>query len=130
MKTPFCSHCENMLYIKIKEDDSNAIEFFCRLCNHVEPHISANSTILSSNVITQPNFSHIINEYTKFDPTLPRIHMTCPNENCLKEHTNKEQSGKQLDKVEVIYIRYDDKRLKYLYLCTECDFVWSNNQPT
>jgi hypothetical protein len=59
-------------------------------------------------------FSLIVNEYTKFDPTLPRIHnIPCPNPECATKE------GK-----EVIYIRYDDTNLKYLYLCTECDKLW------
>ena len=115
MRSPFCTKCENMLYIKIAEDDSNKIEYFCRFCGHVEKPTDQNMvlTIMNTAINRETNFSHIVNEYTKHDPTLPRIqHIACPNEACTKE------------KKEVIYIRYDDANLKYLYLCTDCDYVW------
>ena len=61
---------------------------------------------------TLDNFDHLVNEYTKYDPTLPRINnITCINEKC---KNNKE----------IIYIRYDKDNMKYLYLCTKCDNVW------
>ena len=48
---------------------------------------------------SQQEFSHIINKYTKLDPTLPRINnVLCPNADCA---TNKDDSPR-----EIIYIRY------------------------
>ena len=32
-------------------------------------------------------------------------------------------NGKEKEK-EVIYLRYDDTNMKYIYLCTHCDQVW------
>ena len=58
-----------------------------------------------------------INKYTKDDPTLPRINtILCPNPDC---PTNKD--GKER---EIIYIRYDDVNMKYVYLCYDCETVW------
>jgi hypothetical protein len=106
-----------MLYIKIDDTNNTQIEYFCRFCSHVEKPHSQNMvlTVMNTSVENRStNFSHIVNEYTKYDPTLPRItNMACPNESCQEK-----------DHKEIIYIRYDDKNLKYLYLCTECDFVW------
>ena len=68
----------------------------------------------------EQGYSHIINDYTKLDPTLPRTKMIkCPNENC----TQKEEEN-----TEVIYIRYDDTNMKYIYLCSECNTVWKINE--
>ena len=64
------------------------------------------------------NFDHLVNRYTKFDPTLPHIHLRCPNDSC---NTNKEKNV-----TDAIYIRYDNTQLKYLYICTECDHKWKN----
>ena len=59
-----------------------------------------------------------INSYTKLDPTLPRINtIKCPNSNC-KSNTDDDE------KREVIYIRYDDINIKYMYLCAVCDTTW------
>jgi hypothetical protein len=29
---------------------------------------------------------------------------------------------------EVIYMRYDDQQMKYVYLCVECDTVWKTDE--
>ena len=31
-------------------------------------------------------------------------------------------------KAEIIYIRYDDVNMKYIYLCTHCDTKWNTNE--
>ena len=59
---------------------------------------------LTCQIINKQNdqkFSHIINRFTKLDPTLPRINtIDCPNKDCQTNH------DKQTEK-EIIYIRYD-----------------------
>ena len=37
--------------------------------------------------------------------------------------TNSKEESKVKER-EIIYIRYDDKNMKYVYLCPECDHVW------
>ena len=72
---------------------------------------------------SEQEFSHIINKYTKLDPTLPRVsNILCPNADCL---TNKEDVPR-----EIIYIRYDDKNMKYVYLCSSCDTVWKTEDQS
>jgi aspartate carbamoyltransferase regulatory subunit len=69
------------------------------------------------------SFNHIINKYTKLDPTLPRVNnILCPNPEC---PTNKDGAER-----EIIYIRYDDVNMKYVYLCTNdsCNAVWKINE--
>ena len=57
-----------------------------------------------------------INKYTKYDPTLPHMStIKCPNLNC---SSNKKSNSVASD---VIYLRYDDKNMKYVYLCCHCD---------
>ena len=68
----------------------------------------------------EKKYNHIINQYTRMDPTLPRIrNLKCPNPEC---KYNKEDKT-----AEVIYVRYDDDNLKYLYICNECDTKWKTN---
>ena len=103
----FCTGCNNMYYIQISEDNGNNIIYYCRNCGNKKE--------------TQ-NFNHIINKYTKLDPTLPRIYnVKCPNIGC---RTNAEHDKAP---TEVIYIRYDDINMKYLYMCTECDTTWKTD---
>lgn len=115
-----------MYYISIDADDSNKLVYYCRNCGHVDNDIGK-SILKSNNIfITQTNlkkkeqeFGHIINQYTKLDPTLPRVNnVLCPNDECL---TNTE-SNKNLR--EIIIVRYDDKNMKYISLCSTCDTVW------
>ena len=71
----------------------------------------------------EQHFNRIINKYTKHDPTLPRIYnMKCPNNKC-KSNTNTPPTNP-----EVVYMRYNDADMKYLYICTDCDHTWKTDQ--
>ena len=55
------------------------------------------------------------------DPTLPRISkVLCPNAEC---ETNKGDA-----KREIIYIRYDDINMNYIYMCSTCDTIWKTDE--
>ena len=119
----FCSKCENMYYIKIDEKNPNKLIYYCRKCgNENELFDSDNVTILNTNIKkSEDSFTHIINKYTKLDPTLPRTDkVLCPNKDC---ETNTDKNNKR----EIIYIRYNDSEMKYVYLCSTCDTVWKTN---
>ena len=114
----FCSNCENMYYIRLDADDSNKLIHYCRKCGNEDQTFTSENVCISKTELIQSEqgFSHIINKYTKLDPTLPRINtILCPNANC---ETNK---GKEK---EIIYIRYNEKDMKYVYLCSTCNHVW------
>ena len=53
----------------------------------------------------------------------------CPS-NVDKGDDEKKSGGAKTVKKEkeIIYIRYDDKNMKYLYLCAVCDHFWNNNK--
>ena len=115
----FCSECNNMYYISIDPNDSNKLIYYCRNCGHNDSTISIENVTVSKIQLkkSQQEFSHIINKYTKLDPTLPRINnILCPNPEC---GTNVKDEAR-----EIIYIRYDDQNMKYVYLCSTCDTVW------
>jgi len=119
----FCNKCENMYYIKIDEKNTNKLIYYCRKCgNENDLFDSDNVTILNTNIKkSEDSFTHIINKYTKLDPTLPRTDkVLCPNKDC-ETNLNKEL------KREIIYIRYNDTEMKYVYLCSTCDTVWKTN---
>ena len=119
----FCDVCSNMYYIRINSDDPNKLVYYCRKCGNEDTTLASENICVSRTQIkkSEQSFNHIINKYTKFDPTLPRINnIKCPNSDCV---TNKE--GKER---EIIYIRYDDVNMKYVYLCCDCDTVWRINE--
>lgn len=118
----FCSNCQNMYYIRIDSTDPNKLEYYCRNCGNEDKLLATENVCVSKIQIkkSEQSFNHIINKYTKLDPTLPRVNtILCPNSDCETNTKNKER--------EIIYIRYDDINFKYVYLCSSCDTVWKIN---
>jgi DNA-directed RNA polymerase subunit M/transcription elongation factor TFIIS len=112
-----------MYYIRINSDDPNKLVYYCRKCGNEDKLLAIENVCVSKTQVkkTEQTFSHIVNQYTKLDPTLPRINsVLCPNPECL---TNTEDKPR-----EIIYIRYDDANMKYIYLCSECDTIWKTNE--
>ena len=59
------------------------------------------------------------------DPTLPRINtIKCPNQSCDSNEAGKERERER----EVIYLRYDDINMNFVYMCSTCDTVWNTEQ--
>jgi len=115
----FCNTCHNMFYIRIDSENTNKLIYYCRNCGNEDSTISNDSVSISKIQIkkSEKEFTHFINKYTKLDPTLPRVNkILCPNPSC---ETNKKDKER-----EIIYIRYDDVNMKYVYLCSTCDTVW------
>ena len=118
----FCSVCNNMYYLRIDEKNPNKLDYYCRNCGHEDKLLAHENMCISKTFIKKndQSFNHIINEYTKLDPTLPRVNtILCPNPEC-ETNVNKV-------KREIIYIRYDDTNMKYVYLCSECSTIWQTN---
>ena len=121
----FCSNCSNMYYIRINADDPNKLVYYCRKCGNEDTSLASLNICVSKTQIkkSEQSFNHIINKYTKHDPTLPRINnILCPNPDCTTNTKN--------DAREIIYIRYDDTNMKYIYLCSTCDTVWNTNDKS
>ena len=195
----FCSECHNMYYLKVSDVEgeiSNTLIYYCRNCGHEDSNIDEESICVSDMQLkrSEQNFTHIVNDYTKYDPTLPRINsIKCPNQDCdsntmngggsgsysgsakkksLKKHldsANKsaadamasaadaekilneiEKQEEEIEKEEgktkssladnqimdydstkanreVLYIRYDDVNMKYVYVCVHCNTTWKTD---
>ena len=110
----FCTKCDNMYYLKISMDDPSLLGYYCRHCGNEEKKGDIGMCVLHTQLKKGDNYyQNIINEYTKEDPTLPRTNIIeCPNPNCPKT------------KNEVLYIRYDEENMKYVYMCVVCDTKW------
>jgi DNA-directed RNA polymerase subunit M/transcription elongation factor TFIIS len=118
----FCPVCSNMYYISINSDNPNQLVYYCRKCGNEDANLASQNVCVSNIQLKKSEEANYnINPYTKFDPTLPRINtILCPNPECV---TNKEK-GRDRD---IVYIRYDNVRMKYVYLCCDCDTVWEIN---
>lgn len=195
-----------MYYLKIQDEEGiigDTLIYYCRNCGHEDTTLNTANICVSDMQLrsSEKKYTHIVNEYTKFDPTLPRINtIKCPNQECssnvmnggimnggimnggapgekkpttvkktaaekkitigkkstkaLAEETAKAAAlaeleeaeaqasaaasaeasaaaaaatlapGEQENNREVIYIRYDDTNMKYVYLCVHCDTTW------
>ena len=121
----FCQHCENMMYVSVEKTTESAIEkqllvYYCKHCNNKEfqdVDMKESTVILDDNKIEDSTrYSHFINKFLKYDPTLPRVNnIVCVNEKCSKD---KDASN------EVIYLKYDHANMQYLYYCCHCDHFW------
>ena len=115
----FCTNCQNMYYIRINSENENTLVYYCRKCGNEDTSVAVDNVCVLKTQIkkTEQSFSHVINKYTKLDPTLPRLtNILCPTETC-------ETNTKEV-KREILCIRYDDINMKYIYICSSCDTVW------
>ena len=126
----FCTKCGNMYYLRLKnmeDDTSSNLVYYCRKCGNEDENIleNKNNLYVSRNELkVKSNYKNIINKYTKLDPTIPRIHtIDCPNSDC---PSNKHLEGKEepVEK-EILYIKYDNDNMKFIYLCANCDKIWN-----
>jgi len=116
-----------MYYIRISSDDDNKLIYYCRNCGHEDDILTKEYICVSNTQLkrTEQKYSHIINKYTKLDPTLPRTTtIKCPNSECSSNKKEDEISKQN----EVIYIRYDDIHMKYIYICVNCDGMWKTDE--
>jgi DNA-directed RNA polymerase subunit M/transcription elongation factor TFIIS len=172
-----------MYYLKIQDEDGkigDTLIYYCRNCGHEDKTLNTTNVCVSDIQFrtSEKKYTHIVNEYTKYDPTLPRINtIKCPNQECSSnkmgggKKTEAEKAERLAEKAaksaakaeksaakaaksaakaqthletliaeeeedeqapheqahgerEVIYIRYDDTNMKYVYLCVHCDMTW------
>lgn len=119
----FCSKCDNMYYIRISSEEDDKLIYYCRNCGNEDNTLTKNNICVSKTQLkkNEQKYNHIVNQYTKLDPTLPRINtIKCPNSDCT---SNNDKSDR-----EVIYIRYDDTNKLYIYLCAKCDTIWKTDK--
>ena len=123
----FCNKCNNMYYLKVggeqQTEGADKLIYYCRNCGNEDDTITVDNVSISKINFKkgEQNFNNIINEYTKLDPTLPRINnIPCPNTECIS-NTDKVNN-------DIVYLRYDEINMKYVYLCAHCDTVWRLDQ--
>jgi DNA-directed RNA polymerase subunit M/transcription elongation factor TFIIS len=124
----FCDNCQFMLYLKINSDnageDEGGLRYYCKSCGK-EYDCDQNECVYYanySNQLTELYIKNFISQYTTCDPTLPFIdNLDCPNDECVTNDKSKKT------KKEVVYIRYDEDQMKYLYICRHCKTAWKNN---
>jgi DNA-directed RNA polymerase subunit M/transcription elongation factor TFIIS len=127
-----------MYYTRLGGENLNKLIYYCRKCGHEDDLLSSdqkNICVSKTHLKTDSSsFHHMVNEYTKLDPTLPRVkNIPCPNISCSSNVNTKEEEqeetkeGTQKSENDIIYLRYDDANLKYVYICANCNYVWKTS---
>jgi len=116
----FCDNCSNMLYISI--DEENNLLKNCKHCTFVKKEVDSKCIKITETKYSQDDLLYYqnINKYLRHDPTLRRIrdiNITCKNKECYVK------KGEQ----QILYIKYDNKNMKYFYVCDHCGFIWREN---
>lgn len=121
----FCPVCSYYLSLKVRPEGERGVDLLCRHCGYKEemrPKSSEEALILEMNfaaAASQKQTTSQLNEYTKLDPTLPRLKsIACPNQACPT------QADPALR--DILYIKTDPKNLKYQYACTVCSTQWGS----
>lgn len=136
MSLKFCGKCHNMLTMSVTDED---LIYRCPMCGLSEK-VSGNNPIcvLSRDEHFQGGgaggYDHLVNEYTKYDPTCPRTReVMCPNDNCPTRYSGSDSESsssssrrKPLRPQEAVIVRVDEVNLIYMYICVECNTRWIN----
>lgn len=113
----FCPYCR--MYLYLKTDSDKALIYRCYTCGY-EDRSAKGGLILETNFDeTTEGDQILVNEFTRFDPTLPHVDtIECPNQSC---PTRTEGAKK-----DVIYLKYDKVNMKYVYICNVCEREWKS----
>jgi aspartate carbamoyltransferase regulatory subunit len=119
-----------MYYIRLDGEDSDKLIYYCRNCGNEDDTllVTLDNICVSKTTVKKKEggVKHLVNEYTKLDPTLPRVsNIPCPNTACVSNREEKDASEDHVPH-EVIYLRYNDAQLKFVYICNLCDTVWKS----
>ena len=120
----FCPVCRYYLYLdKESEPGEAGLRRLCRNCGYNER--DEKGGLISELYIGEratEGYKILLNEFTRADPRLPHIHGTiqCPDPKCKSN-----QSGQESD---IIFMKYDNVNLSYLYICNVCDYKWHSRR--
>lgn len=137
MRYAFCEKCDNMMYISLRQQANQATDassssstsmeltYSCKHCGFVttgdsQASASGGVVVMSTDYEDdQASFRQYATPYLKFDTTLPR---SSDIECVLGEKCTRPKD----ERPEVIYVKYDAERLKYIYHCVHCSTFWKS----
>lgn len=109
-----------MLYVEVVNDSENGatptLKHYCKNCKYSRLSDAKAASILISDKsqfdASEIAYKAFMTPYIKHDPTLPRVNnIKCTNPECNKSN-------------EVIYVKYDNENMKFLYYCCDCGHFW------
>ena len=121
----FCELCDNLLTLGMSKESGNLYNY-CKSCKTSEEcPVDFDPCVYKKNYGGSEKvfYEMFINKYTKYDPTLPHVHtMPCQNPECA------ERTKKKGEESDIIYMRYNEDKMKYIYLCCkeDCGRAWNH----
>ena len=121
MEINFCKKCDNHLFL-YSDEETKELYLGCKACGDKTKYDETNCIYNNEYEI---NLSETINQnpYLEHDITLPSIqnnqNIQCPNSECISI-----KEGKPSD---VMYIKYEQESMKYIYICKYCKQTWTNS---
>ena len=131
----FCPRCSYFLYLTSEEsmvpNESAKVNLTCKNCGFHEqlvPKTKEEALILETNFRSGSSAGGAASgitinantlPYTLRDPTLPHVKtLRCPNGGCPSQEDESLR--------DVIYIKTDPTNLKFQYVCTKCNTLWTS----
>ncbi len=120
----FCPVCRNYLFAQIESDEEEqTLLRLCKNCGYKQTQVKGG--LVSEIVLGERSaegYKILLNEFTREDPRLPHIHGTikCPDPTC--------PSNKQGQESDIIYMKYDQVNLNFLYICYVCKYTWHSTR--
>jgi DNA-directed RNA polymerase subunit M/transcription elongation factor TFIIS len=120
----FCPVCRNYLFAQIEkevETDQQTLIRLCRNCGYKQTDVKGG--LVSEIVVGErsaESYKILLNEFTAEDPRLPHLHGTikCPDPVCPSHNSTSD----------IIYMKYDQVNLNFLYICYVCKFTWHSTR--
>ena len=127
MEDLFCPDCGFILFLKQdleEEESTDKLLNYCKNCSYQTAFNHEHTLVFKKKYgDTYQVENKIQNHYLIHDPTLPRIYnIDCINPSCI---SNRPEEDKPAEK-EIIFIKFDEDNMKYLYLCKHCKASWTN----
>ena len=122
MEINFCEGCDNIMFI-YSDIEQEKLYLGCKKCGTKKDYLNNNCIYKNE---FKFDFSETINnnKYLSYDNTLPVINgnknIKCPNETCKSIIDSELPSN-------ITYIKYNETKMKYLYMCRYCGQKWKNN---
>ena len=157
MPIKFCPICSNKYYdsVEVDKTDSGVVTrklmYHCVKCKISVPRAIEDCCVLTVEVrqrdggsgtsilqtkqsgMVAPSYSHLINQYTIKDPTLPRLNnIPCPNPQCVCNQASGSAlaTSSEQEKIDetpmpsVVFLRYNHEEMLFVYICEHCQEVW------
>lgn len=117
----FCKVCDNMMYIRT---DASGGVYTCKMCASTEALRNEDgSPIMVTDMRTvddELKYRRYTTPYLVHDATLPHVsNIACPNQACSKAADAPH---------DVILVKYDPDKLRFMYTCAHCRYHWLNDR--